>query len=245
MARDLKSYYESRYYSDKVGFNKRRLELQRDKFLRELRTVKKLKPDSKSLLDVGYGVGYFLIVARDFGFKRIMGIEASDKMIEIGRRLGFKVHKSFKIWKDSYLKGRKFDVVTMHQVLEHVENSEDYLGGANKLLNKGGVLIISVPNIEGFSAHVFGKKCDHFHKDHINLLTRRELTALLRNSGFRVAKCYTEGIQISNFKRTGRNKRGHCEENFQLSDRPRKGFDSFLLLGRNLTSWFLALFGKN
>ena len=47
---------------------------------------------------------------------------------------------------------KKYDVVSMWHVLEHVYNVKDYLRKVNKLLKNGGVLVIGVPNCSSYDA---------------------------------------------------------------------------------------------
>ena len=47
---------------------------------------------------------------------------------------------------------KKYDVITMWHVLEHVSNLKEYIKRLNALLNTNGTLIIAVPNFNSFDA---------------------------------------------------------------------------------------------
>src|SRR2546423_1647282 len=49
-----------------------------------------------------------------------------------------------------------FDVITMRHALEHVPSPRDVLRSAWDLLDAGGMLLVQVPNFEGFDAQYFG-----------------------------------------------------------------------------------------
>jgi glycosyltransferase involved in cell wall biosynthesis/predicted SAM-dependent methyltransferase len=67
-----------------------------------------------------------------------------------------------------------FDSVIMDHLLEHIENPSFILNEINRVLRKGGVLIIGVPGIKGFA-------CDNDHKIFYNEL---KLKSLLDDFGF-------------------------------------------------------------
>lgn len=46
----------------------------------------------------------------------------------------------------------KFDLVTSSEVIEHLENGRSFIREIGKILNKGGYLILTTPNIESFTS---------------------------------------------------------------------------------------------
>lgn len=94
-----------------------------------------------SLLDVGCGVGTFLSVAQEAGWK-VMGIEVSAFATNWCRKQGFTViQKSFTEMEVS----ETFDVITFWDVLAHVPEAADYLHCCHRLLNPGGFIVIKTP----------------------------------------------------------------------------------------------------
>ena len=55
----------------------------------------------------------------------------------------------------SEIKNKKFDVITMWHVLEHVENLQEYIQQIKELLKENGTLIIAVPNYKSYDAYYF------------------------------------------------------------------------------------------
>src|SRR5438552_1434761 len=109
----------------------------RQKFLHRVR-----KPGS--LLDTGSGIAQFLAVARPY-FDEVFGTEVSDSAIDIAKRkYGLNLMRG-EIDKIDF--GRiKFDDITLFHVLELVPNPKLTIERCARLLNKGGVLMIAVPN---------------------------------------------------------------------------------------------------
>lgn len=109
------------------------------------RRVKVIEPylTGDSLLDIGAGIGQFLNLLK----KRISileGTELSDRAVQIAReRYSLHLHSGDMI---ALSLNKRYDVITLFHVLEHVPSPHDLLVRCHQLLNLGGVLIIAVPN---------------------------------------------------------------------------------------------------
>jgi len=95
------------------------------------------------LLDVGAGLGTFLAEARDDGWE-VSGTEVSKSAIAKARELfGFEMAEGQ--LEDVSLQG-PYDVVTLWHVLEHLPSPSRGLDLARRLLRRGGLLVVAVPN---------------------------------------------------------------------------------------------------
>lgn len=77
-----------------------------------------------------------------------------------------------------------FDVITLWQVLEHLEQPVQTLRALCKLLNPDGVIVVSVPNFQSWQSNVFGGRW--FHLDpprHLLHFEPRSLTQCLLRAG--------------------------------------------------------------
>lgn len=101
---------------------------------------------SGSLLDIGTGIGQFLHVAQETF--RVEGTEVSESALRIGRdKYGLALHHgSLEEIADTILRERRFDIVTLFHVLEHVPYPVTTLAACRQLLVEGGLLVIAVPN---------------------------------------------------------------------------------------------------
>ncbi|MFA5987831.1 MAG: class I SAM-dependent methyltransferase [Candidatus Paceibacterota bacterium] len=99
------------------------------------------------ILDIGMGTGNFLYHAQRLGY-RVYGVDFDRGAIETAKDIfGLKevyvgdVDFALSKWGRSY-----FDVITLYQVLEHVDDPTKFLSNIKELLNDGGYLSISVPD---------------------------------------------------------------------------------------------------
>ena len=88
---------------------------------------------------------------------------------------------------NDYKENKKYDLVTITHVLEHVYNPVKALKKANQLLEKDGKLILIVPNIESIGFKIFKNKWLHFYPGrHLYYYSPQTITKLLEKSGFSV-----------------------------------------------------------
>lgn len=96
------------------------------------------------LLDVGCGAGYFLDAARVAGWQ-VAGVELSEPAAAAARAsLGLDVRSGSLA--QAAFPDNAFDLVTMFEVLEHMCDPGAALTEANRVLRRGGLLAIEVPN---------------------------------------------------------------------------------------------------
>ncbi len=96
-----------------------------------------------NFLDVGCGEGYSLIEAEKRGWKAY-GNDITDNRIDQAKKNSITFHCG--TLTDINYPDDFFDIVYLDSVLEHVVNPDDYLFKINKILKKGGMVYIGVPN---------------------------------------------------------------------------------------------------
>ena len=129
------------FYKDLVDDNYLLSTPQRKLQIKEIiRYITKFKSKGK-LLDVGAGTGILVEAAQSF-FKS-EGIEPSKWMCEIAEKKNIKIHNHLINEHDSKL---KYDVITLIDVIEHVNNPVSILKEIDKRLKDDGigVLVTSV-----------------------------------------------------------------------------------------------------
>ena len=111
-----------------------------------LRDVLRYK-ERGDLLDVGCGMGDFCGVAREAGFN-VFGTEFSDTYAEQTKKTVGASEIYIGRLQEINFSGRKFDVISLWHVLEHLPDPLETLVCLSKLVKTGGIVVIEVPNVE-------------------------------------------------------------------------------------------------
>ena len=108
-----------------------------------LEELHRLFPDSRalSILDVGCGDGLFFEKLRQFG--EVEGIESEAALVD--PRGPNRSRIAVAPFDGSFNPGKKFDLVLMLDVLEHLDAPEEALRHAVSLLRAGGMIVATVP----------------------------------------------------------------------------------------------------
>jgi 2-polyprenyl-3-methyl-5-hydroxy-6-metoxy-1,4-benzoquinol methylase len=108
------------------------------------------------LLDVGCGKGWFLEAARERGWQ-VQGVELCAEVAkETMERVGTQVYIG-NIF-DVELPSETFDLVTMFDVIEHLEAPIEALRICYRILKPGGALALSTPNLCGLGCRLLGAR---------------------------------------------------------------------------------------
>jgi 2-polyprenyl-3-methyl-5-hydroxy-6-metoxy-1,4-benzoquinol methylase len=102
-----------------------------------------------TILDYGCGTGMFLQECKKAGWKAV-GMEPDAGARQIASGMGLEVLAD-KNGVDGH-EVKKFDIITLWHVLEHVTDLDETLQFFKEKLNPGGALIIAVPNYKSFDA---------------------------------------------------------------------------------------------
>lgn len=146
----------------------------------------------KRILDVGCGTGINLGLLAKFG-DRVTGIDMSEDALSYCRLRGF---LSINKMVDEYqfgLEEKTIDMVSMLDVLEHVEDEDRMLAEAKRVLVPGGHLLVTVP------AYQFLWSEHDVALHHRRRYTRSGLEQVLKRNGLKVLRtsyCITFSFPI-------------------------------------------------
>lgn len=101
-------------------------------------------PDQATVLDLGCARGDFLDFARAAGLT-VEGVDLHPGLAEEARRRGYTVHTGdLRDLADAL--GTRFDLVTLWDVIEHVDDPVGVLAACRKILRPGGLLLFHTGN---------------------------------------------------------------------------------------------------
>lgn len=81
--------------------------------------------------------------------------------------------------------GGSVDTLVAWDVIEHVERPAVFLESVSRVLKPGGLLFLSTPDVGSFLARVAGKRWHHYNRYHLSLFSRKTITAVAVQYGFR------------------------------------------------------------
>ncbi len=149
-----------------------------------------------TVLDYGCGTGMFLAsLVKDKW--EAYGLEPDDSARGIASALGLNVFSS-KDKIQTYIADKKFNVITLWHVLEHVTDMAETLSFFKTKLHKDGVLVIAVPNHVSYDALHYKEHWAAFdvprHLHHFELSTMK---LLVEKAGFKLQE--TKPMKFDSF----------------------------------------------
>jgi len=185
-----------------------------DKKVRKMISLINGKP--KKILDLGCGDGWFGEMLKKKYHARVHGVDISDKTLRIAKKRGL-ITKKIDLSKGKWpYKSNTFDLIIGGDVIEHLYDTEFFVKECNRILKKGGQLILSTPNFNSYHNRVlilFGQpplfidfaptiKPYKFFKvtGHVRAFNKKTMKKLLEKYNFKVEK--TTGCGFSTNEQT-------------------------------------------
>lgn len=136
-----------------------------------------------SWLDVGCGAGGLVFTAAEYGFAAL-GLDAREEAARRLAALGCAAQAGDLM---DFAPGRRFSVVSLADVLEHVPYPREALRRVHALLEDDGLLFVSCPNmdcaawrgLDAAGANPYWHELEHLHN-----FSRARLAAVLAEEGF-------------------------------------------------------------
>jgi 2-polyprenyl-3-methyl-5-hydroxy-6-metoxy-1,4-benzoquinol methylase len=154
-----------------------------------------------TLVEVGPGVGTFASAANESGrFSQVITIEPTPELAAACRKRGLSVI-SKRVEDVSETEIPPVDILCAFEVIEHLFHPAEFVAHAARLLQPGGLLIISCPNGLGFDIATLGADSLAVDNEHLNLFNPSSLSGLLSKFGLDVIEVNTPGRLDAEFVR--------------------------------------------
>ncbi len=153
---------------------------------------KKFKRKFNKILDLGTGNGRYAISGKSiFSTSTVDAVDFSPSppyLLKDNNEINYYFIEDF------YKQNKKYDLILLRHVLEHVIDPVQFLENLRNHLDDNGILLIEVPNLKSGSARTFGKYYHGYYVPyHIFHYTRESLAFILEKTGF---KCTMEKSEI-------------------------------------------------
>lgn len=140
---------------------------------------------SGKLFDLGAGWGHFMLAGKELGYD-VYGVEISEQpYLYCVNDLKLPVdHIDFFEMDEA----KKFDLITMWDVLEHIDKADEFLAKCAKLTKPDGYLFLQVPQIDSYFAKRHKDNWKMMGLDHVNYFGKETITKILERNGYEVVK---------------------------------------------------------
>jgi 2-polyprenyl-3-methyl-5-hydroxy-6-metoxy-1,4-benzoquinol methylase len=154
-------------------------------FQRHLQHMEKILgvANGRALLDVGAYIGVFVEVAAAAGWQ-VCGVEPSTWAVTEAQKRGLPVIEGTQDTPD--LQAKRFDVLTMWDVIEHVVDPMAELRKAHHLLKPGGWVVVHTMDVDSLAARLMGSHWPWLMDMHLHYFSQATLAQMMRNVGFEV-----------------------------------------------------------
>lgn len=145
-------------------------------YLSELEALKEVVPKTGEGLEIGVGTGRFALPLNVF-----VGIDPSMGMVEIARSRAIRVVVGY--GEDLPFGDGEFDWVLINTTLCFVRNPGKVLKGAERVMKRGGKIVIGIINRESSLGRYYQSRRNSFYKK-VNFYSAEEVIELLHTCGF-------------------------------------------------------------
>lgn len=170
-------------------------------FESRLKTLEQYGPSKGKLLDVGCGVGHFLAIAEKQGWQA-QGLDISQAASQAAREV-YGLDVQVGTLENSNLPPNSFNAITLWDVIEHIRRPIENVKAANRLLLRGGIIVLKTPNESGLFKQfvlmfykIFGKRAAFllkyvYYVPHYFSYSKQSMSVLLNRAGFEVIRYET------------------------------------------------------
>jgi len=164
--------------------------------VRRLKKIESFLGRRGRLLDLGCATGFFLEAAQKRGWD-VSGLEISDYAAGLARKsLGRKIIQN--TLSEASFPVQYFDVITAWDYLEHISDPKGEIKKASSLLKKGGLFVLSTPDISSLPAKLAGDKWMGFKPlEHLYYFSKGNALVLCQGAGLRPIKAEYIGKYVN------------------------------------------------
>lgn len=184
-----RAYDDSYYGSGEEKFKEGIIEKMLDYFrMQRAKTVCRFSGWKGKVLDIGCGNGRFLSFIKQQGDFEIFGIEPEGGSAKrAGKIQGIHLKKGF-LEKGDFA-AQSMDAVTLIHVFEHLSEPRQTLEIISEILKKGGILMMSFPNIDSFQSRLFKGKWLHIDPPrHLFFFSPEDFKKEMQKLGFEILR---------------------------------------------------------
>jgi SAM-dependent methyltransferase len=162
---------------------------------RRLPLVRPFLKQEDDVLEIGSSTGYFLDDLRGY-VNSVTGLEPSEAYREHANNIGIKTFNSL-----DDLSEKRFDVIFLYYVLEHLRDPIGYMSSLAGWLKPGGRILLEVPNVDDvlLSPYTIPNFAPfYWQKAHYYNFSHSTLSDVLTRAGYSVQMIPAQRYDLSN-----------------------------------------------
>lgn len=204
-AKVLRSLYAETTASSKIESSQREIYTNEKYFEKRLNEIAFPKAkfvsdrikDRGLWIDLGAGVGDLLISAEKLGWETL-GFESDRLQVQFSKNKGVNMIEKYLDLEKPIKELKKAKIVSLINVLEHLENPKQTIINISKSMASGGYFLFEVPRFPSISS--FANKCfpetsarNIYSPDHLHLFSDDSINLILEKAGFQIASVWYFG----------------------------------------------------
>jgi len=146
---------------------------------------------ARTFLDIGCATGRLLEHMRENGWS-VRGVDLTPESAAYGRE-----RRDLDIFAgtlaEAALPTHSQSVIHFSHLIEHVPNPRSFLQEVVRVLEPGGLVLVTTPNVRGFQARLFGNRWRQVIADHTYLFDKKTLRQSLLDAGLTPSHLVTWG----------------------------------------------------
>ena len=161
-----------------------------------LRKVKPYVNTNAKMLDAGCAMGFMVELARSYGYTAY-GFDPSSYALSRATSTMKQYLSQATIETASYPKN-SFDVITLTDIIEHVQDPIASMRKLRRFLKKNGLIVIATGDTQSVAAKLLGKHWTFYiPPQHLFFLSKDNLTTMLNQTGFAPVTWFRVGKWLS------------------------------------------------
>ena len=182
--KDLDRYYQDEDYVSHTDGNRTVIEkiyqlVKKYNLKKKESWIKKYAKNNAAVLDVGAGTGSLVKFLKERGWFAD-GVEPNSKARSMAKGKGIELKTTLKD-----LGNKKYDIITLWHVLEHLPDLDNYILEIKERLTDNGVLFVAVPNFRSYDATHYGSFWAAYDVPrHLWHFSRKSIQSIFSKNGF-------------------------------------------------------------
>jgi hypothetical protein len=141
-----------------------------------------LDPQNLEALDIGGGAGGMVFLGSQKGLR----FDLMDFCLT-RNRIAREVFDIKNVYSDLDSIEKRYDMITLWQVIEHVPDPVSYLKEViTKLAKPSCIILIATPNTESVGRRLYGRRWQHLISHHVSLFSKKSIVTAMETAGLNV-----------------------------------------------------------